>query len=550
MARSFSLKVLLTVLTFAVPSLANAGQDETRYRWGEAAVVETEGGKVAGFIRNGALEFRGVPFGAPVGGDNRWEMPKPAEPWTGVLPAMNFKAACAQAARYGLTERSDSEDCLHLNVSLPYSGGKFAAKKRPVIVWIHGGAFVGGSSSLYRLDRLAMKADAVVVTMNYRLGVFGFMPHPAFGADRNGGYALEDQRLAMRWVKQNISAFGGDPDNITLAGESAGAASVCMHMIAPEESSGLFNKAIVQSGACVFQLRNVEDRKSFGEAVAKEAGCSDPATALQCLRSKDPEVLIAAGDAASAGDLMAFVPPYGTKTLPLSGLEAIDSGRFVKVPVLNGGTRDELRLYLAYDVQAGRSYTAENYDAVLKASYGEHAAEVKKQYPLSASSSFPAELGSMMTDFRPDIGINHCLYLETARLMSRHVPVYQWEFADRETPVLGVGMPALPDPGFELGAAHSSELNAFFPNFSNTTAISAPDLSPRSEKMAEQMLATWASFIHTGRPAAKGVPAWKPYGEGATAIRFEPGNIRVFDPSSDHKCAFWKSLYPDHFAKN
>jgi para-nitrobenzyl esterase len=543
------MKALFMVLALTAPSFVVAQPSDTQHTgqpaWGEAAVVQTTAGKVAGFIRNGVLEFRGIPFGASVAGDNRWEMPKPAKPWDGVLPAMHFKDACAQAARYGLTERSDNEDCLYLNVSRPLS----AATRRPVIVWIHGGAFVGGSSSLYRLDDLAKKANAVVVTMNYRLGVFGFMPHPAFGAERNGGYALEDQRLALRWVKQNIAAFGGDADNITLAGESAGAASVCMHLISPEETAGLFHKAIVQSGACVFRLRSVEERKSFGEAVAKEAGCSDPATALQCLRSKDPQTLIAAGDVASAGDLMAFAPSYGTKTLPLQGLDAIASGRFVRVPVLNGGTRDELRLYVGYDVQAGKSYTADNYEQTIKALYGDNAAAVVKQYPLSRFSSAPAALGSLMSDFRADLGINHCLFLETARLMSRYVSVYQWEFADRQMPVLGVAMPIQPDPGFELGAVHSAELNAFFPHFSNTKAISGPDLSSRSQAMADQMIAAWASFIRTGRPTAKGVPTWNPYSHGATAIRFEPGRIRSFDPSSDHKCAFWKSLYPDYFGK-
>lgn len=547
------MKALFMVLALTAPSFVVAQPSDTQHTgqhaWGEAAVVQTTAGKVAGFIRNGVLEFRGIPFGASVGGDNRWDMPKPAESWDGVLPAMHFKEACAQAARYGLTERSDNEDCLYLNVSLPYFGGKVAATKRPVIVWIHGGAFVGGSSSLYRLDDLAKKANAVVVTMNYRLGVFGFMPHPAFGAERNGGYALEDQRLALHWVKQNIAAFGGDPDNITLAGESAGAASVCMHLISPEETAGLFHKAIVQSGACVFRLRNVEERKSFGEAVAKQVGCTDPATALQCLRSKDPQTVIAAGDVAGAGDLMAFAPSYGTKTLPLQGLEAIESGRFVKVPVLNGGTRDELRLYVGYDVQAGKRYTADNYEETIKALYGDNAAAIVKQYPLRDFSSAPAALGSLMGDFRPDLGINHCLFLETARLMSRYVPVYQWEFADRRMPVLGVAMPIRPDPGFELGAVHSAELNALFPHFSNTKAISGPDLPPRSQKMADQMIATWASFIRTGRPSAKGVPAWKPYSQGATAIRFEPGRIRSFDPSFEHKCAFWKSLYPDHFGE-
>ncbi|MBI5261547.1 MAG: carboxylesterase family protein [Bradyrhizobium sp.] len=512
-------------------------------------IVETTKGKVQGFIRNGVLEFRGIPYGASTAGERRWTLPQEPQAWADVLPTMHFKPACAQAARYNLTERSDSEDCLHLNVSRPYSGAPIAADKRPVIFWIHGGAFIGGSSSLYRLDRLARQTGAVIVSANYRLGVFGFMPHPSFEADHNGGYALEDQRLALRWVKRNIAAFGGDPENVTLAGESAGGASVCMHLITPEATTGLFHKAIVQSAACVFQLRNAKDRNSFGEAVAKKAGCDNPAMALTCMRGKDAQELIAAADAVSAGDLMAMAPVYGTKTLPRPGREALETGNFVKVPILNGGTRNELRLYVAYDVQAGKSYTAENLPEVLKALYGQNGEAVAKEYPVSGFSSAPAALGSIMSDFRPDIGINHCMSLDSTKLLSRHVPVYHMDFADPKVPVLGAAMPLQPDPKFELGPVHSSELIYYFPHFSNTTQMSAPDLPPASQALADRMVASWSNFIRTGVPQARAIPKWELYVKKGLAMRFEPGKTALFNPAREYRCAFWKKLYPDGFSR-
>ena len=163
----------------------------------DPAVVMTDKGAVRGVVRNGVREFKGIPYAQPPVGELRWEMPRAASAWSDILEATKYKNACPQVSRYGLTEASDTEDCLHLNVTAPYANRSDLERKRAVIVWFHGGAFVGGSSALYPLDTLAKFGDVIVVSMNYRLGIFGFTAHPAFGADHNGGYGLEDQRAAL-----------------------------------------------------------------------------------------------------------------------------------------------------------------------------------------------------------------------------------------------------------------------------------------------------------------------------------------------------------------
>ncbi len=499
-------------------------------------LIDTRSGTVEGFVRNDVVEFRGIPYAAPVSGDARWSLPQPVAPWSGVFPAMHFSPACPQAARYGLTERSDEEECLTLNISRPL--GK-SARPRPVLLWIHGGAFVGGAASLYRLDRLARMADAVVVSINYRLGVFGFMAPPGGTSGEKRVLGLEDQRLAMRWVKDNIAAFGGDPDNITLAGESAGAISVCMHMLAPEQTRGLFHRAIIQSGACNTPLRSLAEAEAFAARVAKDVGCTDPKTELACLKAVAPQRLIEAGAVAARTDLRAFAPFTGNPTVPRAAGDALPAGAFVRVPVLNGFTRDEMRLYVGYDVQNGAVITADTYPVMVRGIYGDKADQVLAAYPLKPGERVPETLGSLMSDFMPGVGITHCLMLESGRLLARHVPVYQWEFADRTAPVRGVSIPILPDPGFVLGAVHSGELNALFPGFSNTAAMSAPDLGPASQKLADQIVATWARFMRAAKPGAD----WR----HSTVMRFEPGAVRPFDAWADYKCDFWRAAYPEYF---
>ncbi len=514
----------------------------------QGQVITTASGKVEGFVRGGVLEFRGIPYAAPVSGDARWSLPRPAAPWAGVLPAMHFGGACPQAARYGLTERSDEENCLTLNISLPTTK---AAAKRPVLVWIHGGAFVGGAASLYRLDRLAQGMDAVVVSVNYRLGVFGFMAPPAGTPGAGRVLGLEDQRLALRWVKANIAAFGGDPENITLAGESAGAASVCMHLMAPDETRTLFRRAIIQSSACAAPLRALPQAEAFAAKVAKEAGCSDPAkdpaARLACLKAIEPQALIAAGARAASGELLAFAPFVGSgsgrATILRPTRAALQAGDFARVPILFGFTRDEMRLYVGYDVQGGARITAETYPLAVRDIYGEKADQILERYPLK-SGEHPAEtLGSLMSDFMPGIGITHCLMLESSRLLAAHTPVFQWEYADRTVPVRGVSIPISPEPGFNLGAVHSAELNALFPGFSNTAAMTAPDLAPASQALADVIVTSWAAFLR-GNPTPQEWPATHP----GSVMRFAPGGIRPIDAWTEYQCDFWRSAYPAFFA--
>lgn len=534
------LAVLLTVaLTASVPPGAVAAPGGVA---DVAPVVATDAGQVRGTAGDGVREFKGIPYAEPPVGALRFAMPKPAKPWRGVRDATRYGNVCPQVSRYGLPAASDTEDCLTLNVTVPVAGpgrARGTRGKKPVIVWIHGGAFVGGSSALYPLAAMARSGDVVVVSLNYRLGAFGFMAHPAFPAAHNGGYGLEDQRLAMRWVKRNIAAFGGDPDNITLAGESAGASSVCMHLIAPRQTTGLFRRAIVQSGGCAHPLREVAAAATaVGDKVAAKVGCGDKATALACLRKAKVTDLLAAAAEVGAADLMTYAPVWGTETVPVQSFEALRTGRFVRVPVLNGGDSEELRLYVAYDVKAGARITAESYPDDLKAVYGDKSPTVLKEYPVTSYSSAPAALGSVMSDFSPKIGLNNCIYLEAGKLMRRRVPVYEYVFGDSAAP------PVTTDPGFEMGAVHASELPYQFPHFDNTTKAAGPDLAPPSQKLADQMMAYWTSFARTGIPVAAGAAIWPRYASETSVMNLVPGEVRTFDASVAHRCGFWKSLYP------
>jgi para-nitrobenzyl esterase len=289
----------------------------------DATVVLTDKGAVRGLAGDGVVSFKGIPYAAAPIGPLRWHTPEERQPWTGTLDAITYGSSCPQVARYGLTEASEDEDCLTLNVTVPNRPLISAAPKTlPVLVWIYGGAFVGGSSALYPLGRLATVGHAIVVSVNYRIGVLGFMAHPAFDRADDGDYGQADQRQALRWVQRNIGAFGGDAGNVTIAGESAGAASVCVQMLAPVAAKGLFHKAIVQSAGCVQHLRTLDESDQVGLKVAAEVGCGEGATALACLRDKPAKVLVEAAAKVSGSDVMTFAPPL----LPPSGASCRTSG--------------------------------------------------------------------------------------------------------------------------------------------------------------------------------------------------------------------------------
>lgn len=553
--RSASLSVFLMFCLLGVGCAGSAA----------SPVVQTESGQVAGMARNGAHEFRGIPYAAAPSGERRWARPAAPTAWIGVRDASEFGSACPQEARFNLTEGSENEDCLSINISVPEDIK--AGERLPVLFWIHGGAFVGGSSSLYRLDKLASEGRMVVVSANYRLGAFGFMPHSAFETPDhyNGNYGLEDQRMAMAWVQRNIAAFGGDPDRVTIAGESAGAGSVCMHLASSDQVTGLFQQAIVQSAGCLQPMKTVTEAQATGEAIGAALGCQgNPAQIAQCMRAKPVDAILAKqGDYANQHpeDFIPFAPATGTTaqpnaSLPASVREAMIRKKFRQVPLMMGGTRHEVRLYVAYFWQAaqvgqGLPLDAENLPTWLNNLYGAgKAAAIIQQYgPANGwadASAVPETLGRLMSDYTPSIGINNCLYLHTSDALNEYfqksgqkLPIYQFEFADESAPVLGVGI-APPYPDFAMGSVHSSELNYLFPKLSNTRLINGPDLAPESAKLADQMVAQWAQFVHTGNPNRAGLPHWPAYTGASSVMLLAPGASLAYDADSQHYCsAFW-----------
>src|SRR5690349_21722144 len=346
----------------------------------DPAVVHTSAGALRGVVASDHRLFAGIPYAAPPLGPLRWQPPAPAAAWQGVRDATRPGPRCLQDPggdpEFG---RQTDEDCLTLNVWTPPVGR--GGGPLPVMVWIHGGAFINGSGGIYDARWLAERGDMIVVTINYRLGAMGFLAHPALGSPGDvGNYGLADQQAALRWVRDNIADFGGDPGKVTLAGESAGGMSECDHLVAPE-SAGLFRAAIIQSGPCQAQLA-LPDAEKASLDYARDVGCGDPANVAACLRAlpeyklRNPVWYDRIGEDTLSG------PVHGTTVLPEDPMVALREGRGADVPVLIGSNRDEFTLFTALQYLRGaRQYTPGEYPDLLADTFGADAAAVGARYP-------------------------------------------------------------------------------------------------------------------------------------------------------------------------
>jgi para-nitrobenzyl esterase len=452
------------------------------------------------------------------------------QPWSGLRDATRTGARCIQDTGTDVERGHDSsEDCLTLNVWTPQS----SREPRPVLVWIHGGGFINGSSDVYDARRLTSRGDIVVVTVNYRLGALGFLAHPALGpAGRVGNYGFADQQAALRWVRDNIANFGGDPGRVTLAGESAGGMSVCDHLVAPG-SAGLFRAAIIHSAPCQAQGTR-EEAEKVSLNYAAMAGCGDPTTAAQCLRDLPVAKLHKAPYYFRFGkDLLLTGPITGTAALPVDPISGFANGRAARVPVLIGVNRDEATLFLAaWMLQLGESFTVESYPRQLEETFGDNAAEVGERYPLERfEGSAPLAFSAAITD-----SLFACAADRTWEDLAVHEPVYAYEFNDREAPA--------PEPlrqlPFPLGASHSLELRYLF------DVGGAPPLAPEQRALSDQMIDYWSHFITTGSPSAPGRPEWPEIGLNPRAgkvFSLQPDGSRVVTTfEQEHQCAFWASV--------
>jgi para-nitrobenzyl esterase len=468
-------------------------------------VVDAPAGKVRGETVGRLNVFKGIPYALAPTDARRWKPPLEVPKWKEARDATKFGPACVQPRSradsiYLLELPAMSEDCLSLNIWAPAN-----ARKAPVLVWIHGGSLAIGSGSepVYEGTKLAGHG-LVVVTINYRLGVLGYLAHPALSAESrgnvSGNYGLLDQIAALRWLKRNIAAFGGDPSNVTIAGESAGALSVMYLMVAPE-ARGLFAKAIAQSAYMIStpQLRD----SPFGDAVGEGAGVwlagKVGAVDLAGLRSMDANAITNA--AASAG-----WAPFGTidgRVLPRQLVDAFDRGEQAKVPILAGFNSGEIRSLrvLAPPVPADTA----TYEKQIQERYGDLADAFLKLYPSSNMSE------SILAATRDT------LYGWTAeRLVARQTaagaPSFLYYFDH--------GYPAADSQG--LHAFHAAEIPYVFGTANKTTprwpAIPA---TPAESALSDALASYWATFARDGVPSAPSQPAWRPYGTERAYMAFE-----------------------------
>jgi para-nitrobenzyl esterase len=461
--------------------------------------VRIPSGLIAGEVQGELRVFKGIPYAAPSVGPRRWKPPQPVPPWDGVRACTAFGPACPQPERGRLVgdPGPQNEDCLHLNV---WTAAKDAAAKLPAMVWIHGGGFTVGAGSMAVYDGAALARQGVVlVTINYRLGPLGFFAHPLLSKESeqgvSGNYGLLDQVAALRWVQDNIAAFGGNPACVTIFGESAGSASVCRLLVSPL-AQGLFHRAIAQSGGAHGQNRHLrktwyglEPMEHVGERLAKALGCDQAADPLAALRAKTAQELLEASKPAvglfSPG--LKFGPVVDGWVLPDDPAALFAAGKQHAVPLLLGSNADEGTLFLAN--LPTRPF---GYRLLLRQRFGEDAAALERLFPADGPEDVAGALNRLTTVVA---------FAAPARSLARAMAAkpskaYLYQFT-RVPPI---------EAAKRLGAFHGLEIAYVFGNLRPGAGWADHD-----PQLSRTMSACWVQFAAIGDPNREGLPRWPAY---------------------------------------
>ena len=493
MTRLRSFLVLMVILLPGLGSRSRGAAAEPEVK----PEVKTDSGTIQGKSDGAVSSFLGIPYAAPPVGESRWKPPAPVAKWTGVRKATEFGARCMQGPVFSdmiFRDPGPSEDCLTLNVWTPVNDGK---AKLPVMVWIYGGGFVAGATSEPRQDGTNLaKHGVVVVSMNYRLGVFGFFAHPDLlaesGRNSAGNYGLMDQAAALQWVKRNIEAFGGDPGNVTIFGESAGSFSVSALMASPL-TKGLIHKAIGESGAA-FSTTGLrfEPAASIGPRHAKFASESLGANTVAEARAVPAQKVLDAAMDASKGGSFRFGPDVDGYFLPDSVPAIFAAGRQNDVPLMAGWNHDEGSFQVEKDkpaILSLKEYATKTFagkaDEFLKLYPGDDEEQALRSMKDAAGDQF--------------IAFSTWKWLEAQKKTGKS-PVYRYRF--------DLLHPTDPKRPPNAGAYHSAEIEYVFGQLDPENWVSW-----RSEDrtLSEAMQKYWSNFAKKGDPNGEGLPNWPPY---------------------------------------
>lgn len=486
-------------------------------------------GAAAGAVRT----FLGVRYAQAPTGALRFASPMPMPQHGGVWSATTASSSCPQLGVDGKPVSTD-EDCLTVNVAAPRK--QAAGQALPVMVWFHGGGFTVGDGHQYDPKRLVEEGGVVVVTANFRLGAFAQLGLP--GVPDSGDFGLADQLSVLQWVHRNAEAFGGDPGNVTMFGESSGAMSICALLASPP-AKGLATKAILSSGSCatswpagtaaldappVRPYAPVEVSEQHGLTLAKEVGCLQERP-LDCLRALPAETLVR--HSAEFGDLLA----YGTPLLPEDPLTAVATGASAAVPVISGSNHDEGTAAVASSSR-DEPISEHRYEELVRNAFGGHADRVLREYQASGFTS-PGDAWARISSDAAWI----CPAMRADAMLARRAPVYSYEFDDLAAPnIVDTGA-----SGVAIGAGHATELSYLF----DVSTLEGIRLNARREDLAKRMVQYWTSFAWRGEPTGDVPWPRREQGSNGPVLRIYPVGEQAPSPLTpwhEHKCDFWGSV--------